>query len=921
MNSPKPGRRAPRGRRISGAALALRTLRAHVSSALGIALLSLLLAAAGIVTPQVTSALLAAGLDYDVTRATAVERDLTTTFPGGPAVGTAPTAGDAGTSSGRRLDAADEEVWGAFDSELASVRASLPSPLRRATGPAEYAATTSSMDLVQFPGGLLGSALSLTSGPGFASRVRIVQGSAPTAVTVPGDTIPLMLTRSSADVLRWRVGAVHEMTTSDGGTARARLTGIFVPRDRSDDFWGHSFGVLSVTYRAASKGPPTPVATGVVAGAGYPALQALPQAGYQGDLQTQAWFPIRSSGLDPANAATIATQVRRFSSVRHSVPSAGDAPLPFSTRLPDVVADAQARLATASSLSDSVLAGPLGAALALEILLARLVVTRARSALELIGARGAGPGWLRLRVMLFASVAAVPGAIVGGLLGSVAARFVAGSGPSESLFAAVVLAVALLPVVVFGLSLPRLVRREGRVPLRSLVEAGTVLLTVVSALVVARRGIGEAPPGAGLDPVPAALPVLLGLTGCIVALRLLGPLLDAARARAKRRRGPSLATGLALARRNRTGTAAPLFAATIGIAVALFCSVLGSTLSHGLDEAAHARVGADVSAVTSPLDFTTEIPFDTVPGEAHTAFVSDTAQVQIKAGTATVLATAVVVDPASLRRVQAGVPGAVPLPAALGRSAARGTPVVLSGDLADRLAQTGGTIEGQRLEPVEVSRAPLGLLPDTDLWLVVSESRASSLGVDNDAPDRTLLRLDQGADSRAAAAGVRRLLGGGIAVSTVDQVEAELSENPLVPGLQRIAVEAAVLAASFGLLSLLAATVLETAERRRRIDLLTLLGMSRSQRRRLVLAETAPLGATALAAGCVVAALMVALVLPSADLRSFTGAQARPAIHLDPVILPLLVLAGLAATAAVSAVAVALSRPLAPGSHRPEGSE
>jgi putative ABC transport system permease protein len=872
--------------RTTTPALLGRALGAQRAPVTVIAVLTLVLAVIGVLTPQLTTALLTKGLRYDVGQATPLQRDLTATFVGAP--------------SG----------WEALDADLEKVRRSMPTELRMSSATAESVTTSTQMLIREFPGGLNESYVALGAGEQLFPHVRFIAGSAP-APSGSGP-LPMALSSSVATALHWRVGATHSIQLADGATRDVRLTGTFVARDRSDGYWGHVFQTLGPRIAVSGTGGRIPIGTGWVAAASLSSLTDLPDEGYSASLQTTVWFPLRTGALTPGDAVATADASRRFTAIRRPVDAAGEAPLSFSTQLSDVIASSRARSATASALADAGLAGPLGAALALELLAARLTIARSREALALIGARGAGHTSLRLTVAGLVAAVSIPAAAVGGFLGLVAASALArGLGvpeprPDGPIIVTAAVA-AILPAVMVGALVPRLVGRPIRFPLRTVAEWTLLAVGAVSVVLVARQGLQTASAGAGTDPVAALLPLVLALCGCVGALRVLPWALERLRRRAARGRGVSASTGLAVAGRSRAGLGAPLLAATVGLAVALFGSVLGTTLEHGVQQAAGAEVGADVRVTTSSLDFTTELPFSRVDGVSDVAFVSDNASATLTAGPRSVTATVIVVDAARLREVQRGVPGAVALPDALTRApgGSSAVPVVASDTVARRLDGFRPAFGGTPLDVV--GRGPdVTSLVSGSSWILVDQRYASELSTDNSAPDQTLLRLAPHADPQAVAGRVRHLVGSSTPVTTTREVEATLAKNPLVPGVRLIALEAAVLGGLFGAAALITTVVLDTGPRRRRIRLLTLIGLDRFQRRRLVVAETLPLGVAALVAGVVVAAAMVALVLPSADLRSFTGGTTRPGIRVDPAVVALVIVGGAAVVAAVSLVAVRL---------------
>lgn len=887
-----------------------------------IAALAMMLALLGVLTPTLLGGLLTAGLRYDASQATPLQRDLTASFLGAP------------------ISDDDGDPWDGLHGDLAATRLEMPPELSAASDPAQFVTRSGNLDIEPFEGRILGSAIALAAGPDFFEQVQFVTGRAPAAAVaatrrengaldptdaagqeqslgpIASGVLDMAVSVPTAHALHWTTGATHRVTLPDGGHQAVRLTGTFQARDRADGYWGHVFQTLRPGVIPSASGPGTPVGTAWMAPASLPVLGALTGAG-DSSVQTSAWYGLRLKSLTNANAAPLSAASRHFTAARHAAPHAGDTPLSFSSQLSGVIGSSQSRNLTSRSLITASLTGPLGGAVAILFLIARLTIIQSRHTLELLSARGAAPWALRGVVGGIVAAVALTASFVGGGLGLVSAEAAARTLDlppitSQVFVFAAPLFCGLLPAIVVCALVPSLMSRPVRYPVRPLVEAFLFVLTAVSVVLVLRRGLASASGANGVDPLTAAVPLLLVLSGCVVAVRLLPRALELLRRRAQGRRGVSFWTGIAYAKRSAAASGLPLAAATIGIAVMVFAVVLGATLSDGLFEASRASVGADVAAATSATELTKELPFAKIAGVSRVAFVSDSSSVDVHQGASTLSVAAIVGRASAIQQVQVGVPGALPLPSRVAAKSDKAIPVIVSSALARRLGSHALESNGIPLLVLGVGPEHTSLVPNVRLWLFVDEENASRLSVDNDAPDMTLLRLHPGASSRVVVSHVRRLIGSTGAITTPAQTRATLSRNPLVPGLNAISRGAAAFGALFGLLALIIATFLDTRSRRARIGLLALLGIDSRQRRFLVFTETFPLGGTAVLLGLILGTVMAVLVLPSADLRSFTGSMSRPPIRLNIPGLGLVGTVGLLAASLVSLLAARLAstRPL-----------
>jgi putative ABC transport system permease protein len=228
-------------------------------------------------------------------------------------------------------------------------------------------------------------------------------------------------------------------------------------------------------------------------------------------------------------------------------------------------------------------AGLLAVALAVVGLLTALGAQRRGETVGLVRSRGGSTGQV-------VTVEAVQGFLVAapaGMLGFLAALLVDGRGSALSawLVLAIVLATALvLAVAALGPARrPPAVRvREdavvvGRSARQAAIEALVIALALLGVYLLRRRGVANE---SGFDPYLAAVPVLLGLAGGILAVRLHPFAIRALTVGAARRRDLVPALGFQRAARQPGVTAGPLLVVLLSVSVAVFAAAMAATLAH-----------------------------------------------------------------------------------------------------------------------------------------------------------------------------------------------------------------------------------------------------------------------------------------------------------------------------------------------------
>lgn len=863
-----------------------RIVTEHRAPLVAIAVVTLLAALLAGSVLSVLGALATAGTRADLDRATATDRDLQATF--------AVVAGDA------EPPATAQTVFDGLGDDLDAVHRSMPGALRAATGRAGWYAATGYLGLDALPSKVPAS-VSVATDPAFADVVRFTEGRAPRPAR-DSATVEVAVSPAVASAVGWRVGQVRTVA----GELSLELVGVYRPLDRHDPTWGHVPTTLRPATAGTGDGGTTVSATAFAAAGSF---------GHVADdgrtTQGHAWFPVRTDTVTASGRPGLVDAVGRFLATRQPLPSTAAGSVAFSTGLPGLLDASVARDATVGTLAAALGSGPAGALVALGALLARLVLDRAEAGLRLLGARGASDRVVRSVAAGLVAVAAVPGAAAGGVLAVlVQLTPLGGSAPAPLQAVVAALLAAVVPCAAAAVLAPTVRVGARRRAVRPVVEAAVLVATVAAVVVTTRSGVTTSAPGGSVDPLAAVLPLLLAGSGVVVVLRLLPVVLGRLVAAARRRRGIAMLVGVVTAARSAVAQAVPLVVAVIGIAVALFATVVGSTLEDGVAQAARRSVAADVAVSSVALDPDQVARVARVPGVAAAVGVSTTDEVSFDTPDGAVQAVVLVADADRLAAVQRDVPGALPAPAALRTTRGERVPLVASRSLAEATGRDSSVLgTDTRVVATAPDAVPFTL---AKRWVLVDTRTAEAL-TETGSVDRVLVRTADGASPDRVAAAVRRLVPSGD-VDTAVGVARSIDADPRVPGTRAVAVSAAVLGGALGLGTLVVAGVTAGSSRRARTRLLGVFGTTPGDARAVVVAETLPLLVAALVTGTAVAVGVVATTLPSADLRSFTGAVVRPVVSVDPGLL-----AGVAGglLVALTGVLVLTVRAGAPAHHGP----
>lgn len=900
-------------RRVPGATgLAWRQLRADPWVSLVLALLVTLVSGVATIWPRAVLDMDTRQVDYSLGELSALRRDVSATF----VVTDVPVAGSAGEPG---VFDEPEVTWAPLVTGLERVRASQPEPLRSLLQQGRFT--------VDIPGIRRAPSdpdsdirfvdLQYRVDPALPGLVRIVEGdwpaaTAPWGLSASGEPVEpadpaqeILLSADASEQLRWEVGEERQMANAP----LTRLAGTYEPLDADDPHWLHSpYGAELATFFDGNVG--TTARAAAYLAPGNPG--SLP---FTGSREFRLWFPLAAADVPGDQVGELTAQLNGLTAAETAVTPVGapdDALVPeltvrFSSEVFDTLTDlATGQRATASVLA-VVVAGPVGVAIAVFALGARLVVQRRRATLALTLARGGSDRQLR-------GVLAAEGAALGlpaAALGYAGAGLVvpASTGWPEWVLA---LLIGLVPAAALALSpTPSSLGEERsdlgttRSRVRWVVEVAVVALAALAVWRLLDRGLAGVGGDSetGVDLLVAATPVLLALAACVVTLRLY-PLPVHALVRRYRTR-PSLTPFLGAARavRDPAGGLVPALAVVLGVSVAVISTVLAGTISHGAERAAWAQTGAQVR-LTGPL-VTDELveTIDGTSGVTAVARVSEAARTVDVSGAATAQGvTAYIVDDA-LADVHALAPLVDGLPADLytpasppplltgGEVSAAGEPVVVSG-------------LGRARVVGHVDDLP-GVSSDRE-FVVTTRSAWEAAGGTTPVGTVALVGVEGSADVATVAGALAQAVPNALVETPQERLDA-VRAAPVTSGLTWLLVAAVVLTSLLTVIAILQVQLIGAPGRARVLAVLRTMGLPRRGGQSLTAWELGPLVATALVVGGVLGLVVPWLVLQAVDLRGLTGGLAQPTLHLDPVALGLVTLGVVGTVALAVTVSAAIA--------------
>ncbi|MFF1878325.1 ABC transporter permease [Leifsonia sp. NPDC058230] len=885
---------SPRASSLTSAGLALRAMSAFRGGLILLGVVVLVATTALAAWPRFSSTLLTDDLQYRVTNANAVNRDLLTTVNAGFGVySVAPVA--------------PEAAWTAMPAALKSVRAGMKPPLRAVTEPGDFSASSADYGIQQPAGALSNSRYQVR----YEAYNRLREVSVLDAGTWPsplpptladGATVQVVLSTTAAELLGWKVGQFRG--GSLGVPVRLELAGTVHPRDGDADFWNLDATRERGHFEDNGDG-------GTVSGAvAWLDPGSWPRAAQNMDFTTTAgWFPVDPSSVTVEELPAVQGALANFLATAPTISLDGTpTAMRFSTALARTFDDFLSRAQPANTLFAILAAGPLGVALAVLILGVRLVLGRRRDALALMAARGGSASRLRTGLALEGAIVSVPAAA----LGLIAALLLTPRGGSTGTATVLAVLCALAPPVVLAIAAGALGPRDdlrGESLARRrwgwVVEVLVVGLAVVGVVALFQRGLAPRDAGLGVDPLLAVTPILIALAACLIVLRIYAFPLGLLARTLHGRPGPVAYVGAVSAVRSRAGGLWPVFAIVVGVSITVFSVSVLTTERAGIAEGARAQVGADLS-VTAATHFSDEqvAQLRDVPGVAHSAVVEWAGGLRIQGGTQGGDLSSYLVDPKELAEVQQGIPEQARVSTALTSGLPNRTGAVIGGWNTE-IPITSAILTAQsnvHLAVTQFDYAP-GVYIRDEQWAIIDKTTLPASAQVTGQPATVLVALAPGADARAVHDALARIGGDGAIVGDAVEEQAALRQAPLVSGLELLALVSIALAALMCVGALLLTLVMNTAARTRLVATLRTIGFTARQTGGLLAWELGPILVVGLVAGILVGIALPAVVLAPVDLSGFTGGPVKPAIVVDP----LLIAFAAAGFAAVTVVATLIA--------------
>ncbi|MEU4422197.1 FtsX-like permease family protein [Actinoplanes sp. NPDC024001] len=709
---------------------------------------------------------------------------------------------------------------------------------------------------------------------GYESAVRLISGRLPR----PG-TVTEVLADASA---RLRPGSSLRLT-SDRGTAPITVVGVFAPRDPAAAYWD---GLATVPVACPDPREATTSRLFLLTDA-----SGVARAGRATGLLDYEWrYHLAAGRLRAADLPAITGAV---AAARRAAP-AGQVAL--ATTADDVLAGFDRRLQGVRALLAVVRAGLAATLLGLIVLAAAVMTDRRRPEFALLRARGAGNRAIVARTLGETAVV-VPAAV---LAGWALAQLVPGRpDPADGVLLALAGLVALLAAPLLAVAGSG---TAGRRVWRLTAEAFVVLLAVLGVTLVRRRGLA---PSDSVDLYLVSVPVLLGVSAALVAVRLLPWPLQLFGRLAARARGAVPFLGLARAGRGARLHAGPLAVLVVAVVTGVFLAAVSATVSDARDRATDREVAADARVDGFAFAPDTGRLLAAVPG------VDAVAPVVLEPGAA--------LTSASGRRTQAQVL----VTTGLAGDRTGPAPAVVSPEIAAEVG-AGGTVELQgRRYQFRVARVADGLptlqtgarrfvaLPWQSLPVPEFQPLVPNrFLVSGDGFDPQALRA---AGDEGQRANLSRVLGQPVevaalphraTVTTWAQHRAALGRGGVNGVLDFTYAAGTAGAALLALLAVVLIVLADAPARIRALSRLHTMGLSLRQGRGLLLYEVVPPVAVAFATGALVGVLLPDLLGPALGLGEFSaGIAGRTSVGpWLPAAALLLVAAALTAAVAVESV-------------------
>ena len=712
----------------------------------------------------------------------------------------------------------------------------------------------------------------------------------------PGDRIELVPDTDDALVGRF----------SSPVRAAADVVGLYAVNDPDDEFWMNDPSLDLPTVIVVNPNLRLLYGTALLSADAYPELigKGLP-ARY-------AWrLFIDPERLDAGGLDELSGDLRQMrTAYPQFVTTLFDADVTtLQTGFPDLLDEFAAERRTAEAVLVTAALGPAAVATAAVALVALLMVHRRRRAVTLVRGRGASIAQLLASHLVEGLLIAIPAAAAAYLA---AVNLVAGrDSPLSPVLAAVVAGGAALGLVLTvlrpAIAPLRDVERESpsaahASPRRISFEVLVIVMAAGGAYLLRQRGIaGGSAAGdlAGVDPLLAAVPALIGLAVGLVTVRLYPLPLAVAGWFADGWRGMVPAFGLRRAARTGEIGSLPLIVLLVTVAIGAFSSTILITLERGQAAAAWQEVGADLAIAPGTRPFPSDFDAGSLSGvEAAASLHVDIGALGGRGG-ARVEVNAL--DTPAYADVTAGTGADADLPRAL-RDPTGPEQAAIPAIVSDELA-TGGSGQIRRGDEVEMLVAARTVLVrvidvrDTfpgvavdGAWMVVPLNSLRDAVGDRAFPASVIFLRAPGVSAASVQDAMDEILPATRVTGRSEALE-ELQAGPLVRGVGVGFILAVAIAIAYAALATTIALVLVAAVRSRETAHLRTLGMTARGLLALSIIEHGPAVLTATVIGVALGVGVAWFVAPGLDLAVLIGSPIEVALVVDPLVAGLLLMA------------------------------
>ncbi|GAA3009195.1 FtsX-like permease family protein [Streptomyces lactacystinicus] len=754
-----------------------------------------------------------------------------------------------------------------------------------------------------------------------AARATLTDGTWPTPGAV-GGPLPIVVSEKAAETIRIKLGDVIDNGVESSGARRTTVVvGLYRVNDPQDPFWDD----LGCPARACLNTKPDHehwTTSGFVDGGSLPALVRW------GSTAENFWrLPVDPASLHADRIDRTRDVIRSFLTGRDAtalLDATGRADLQTVSGLPDVLTRADERYRASLPLSAIGPAGVAGVATVVLFLAAALTTDRRAAEIRLLRARGGSLAGVLRRLIGEGAVTVLPAAVL-----ATALALVLLPTPRWDRAVSAALVATLIALLAFPVRAALLwSRRRPAGGRRRLVgELAVLAVTAAAVAEVRRRGVGH--PGAGVDPLLVAAPLLLAVTGGLLLARIEPVVVGRLAALAGRGRGPIGFLGLARAARDGSGrrkpSVLPLLALLIAVTATGFGATVLDTVDHVRTRAARIATGGDIG-VALPDYATLTAPFTeaaaALPGvrASTVAWIEPRARFFATDRDYTEADLVVVADPAAYAEIARalGVGGFDPAKLAGTSGGGRDTPVpaLVSRDLAERLAAGPSRVRTPNGNDLHLTVAgvvgatpalpdpgkPFVVVPAGPAWERLPDTRRVNtwFAVGDVDPDRvrTVLRDNSGdrpvglakliAEDATAVGKDTHGLPSGYTVHSSRETAAALGDDPLQHAAGRLFRYAAAAGAGFALLAVLLTLFRAAPDRTAVLARLRTMGMRPRQGLALIMTEALPQTLAAAVGGGLVALAAVALLGGTFDISTLVGAKVGDVVVpvLVPVLLP-----------------------------------